>query len=84
LPRARTALGKAFAEGQDGPRQRKAAVTVPALLAVSLPRASPRQINVFFKKNFAESFHGPSAKIFFIFLKTFAVGLIFGPRQRNF
>jgi len=71
---------------KTGPRQRKAAVTAPTLLAVSLPRADPRQRNVFFlKKTLPRAFPRPSAKIYFIFFKkkTFAKGLIPGPRQRN-
>ena len=56
LPRVYRALDKAFVEGQLGPRQRKAAVTAPTLLAVSLPRAGPWQKNVFLKKIFAGSF----------------------------
>ena len=55
----------------------------PAPLAVSLPRAHPRQRNGFFLNLFAKG--RPSANNFFLFfLKTFAEGLLPGPRQRNF
>ena len=65
LPRALyRALGKAFAEGWSGTRQRKAAVTAPAPGTESLPRAvsgGPRQrIILFFEKSLPRaSNHGP-------------------------
>ena len=83
------ALGKAFAEGWSGTRQRKAAVTAPAPGTESLPRAvsgGPRQrIILFFLKIFAEGLQPwPSAKKCcrnFIFLKKiFAKG---NGRQRT-
>jgi hypothetical protein len=61
------ALDKAFAEGHDGPRQRKAVVTALALLAASLPRTDPRQINVFFKKNLCRGLPVTLGKEIFLF-----------------
>ena len=81
LPRALyRALGKAFAEGWSGTRQRKAAVTAPAPGTESLPRAvsgGPRQrIILFFWKIFAEGLQPwLSAKKFAeFFQKIFAEG----------
>ena len=89
LPRALyRALGKAFAEGWTGTRQRKAAVTAPAPGTESLPRAvsgGPRQrIILFFWKIFAEGLQPwPSAKkCCRFFPKNLCRGQWDDPRQR--
>ena len=74
---------QSLCRGPGRPSAKKRSRQAPAPLAVSLPRADPRQRNGFFLDLFAEG--RPSAnKFFYFFLKTFAEGLLPGPRQRNF
>ena len=70
LPRALyRALGKAFAEGWSGTRQRKAAVTAPAPGTESLPRAVSRALG---------------KELFFFFLKNLCWGLPRRPSAKKF
>ena len=73
-----------FAEGQDGPRQRKEAVTRRRRWRFLCRGPTLGKEMIFFLIFFAEG--RPSANKFFYFFKkkTFAEGLLPGPRQRNF
>ena len=70
---------QSLCRGPGRPSAKKRSRQAPAPLAVSLPRADPRQRNGFFEFFLPRA--GPRQRIFF---KTFAKGLLPGPRQRNF